>query len=263
MLKKLLKYDIKYVYKVLIVFYILSLFFAILTRLVGTINDTSITKIIYAILNGITISMMFSIIFNTIMRLWSRLAINFYKDEAYLTHTLPVDKKTLFKSKYLSCIITLFISMVIITLTIFIAYYSKENMSILRNTLLVVGNAYQINMTKLIVFILVVCFLEVLSVISSGYIGLILGHRRNDKRIVYSILFGFIIYISFQVLVLIGIYILGLFNSGVMSIFTSNNIISAKSLNIILYFSSFIYMVINYVLYLFSIKTFNKGVNIE
>ena len=35
MLKKLLKYDIKYIYKVIIVFYILSIFFGGLTRLVS------------------------------------------------------------------------------------------------------------------------------------------------------------------------------------------------------------------------------------
>lgn len=55
MLKKLLKYDIKYIYKVLIVFYILSIFFGGLTRLVSLMESSTMRTIIYGILNGVTI----------------------------------------------------------------------------------------------------------------------------------------------------------------------------------------------------------------
>ena len=68
MLKKLLKYDIKYIYKVLIVFYILSIFFGGLTRLVSLMESSTMRTIIYGILNGVTISMLFSVIINTIMK---------------------------------------------------------------------------------------------------------------------------------------------------------------------------------------------------
>ena len=67
MLKKLLKYDIKYIYKVLVVFYILSIFFGGLTRLVSLMESSTMRTIIRGILNGVTISMLFNVIINLVM----------------------------------------------------------------------------------------------------------------------------------------------------------------------------------------------------
>ena len=126
MLKKLLKYDIKSINKVLVVFYCLSLFFALLTRLFLYIDNSFIMSVIGKICSGTTIAMIFNIIINNLMRSWVRFKSNFYGDESYLTHTLPVNKKTLYLSKFLTSIITLFFSMLVICFSLFIAYYSKE-----------------------------------------------------------------------------------------------------------------------------------------
>ena len=61
MLKKLLKYDLQNVYKVLIVFYSLSLFFSILTRIFLSIENSFIMNIIGQICSGTTIAMIFNI----------------------------------------------------------------------------------------------------------------------------------------------------------------------------------------------------------
>ena len=100
MLKKLLKYDLKNNFKILIIFYGLSIFFAVLTRILFSIENSFIIDIIAKISSGVTISMIFNIIINNIMGLWGRTRNNFYGDESYLTHTLPVDRKTLYLSKY-------------------------------------------------------------------------------------------------------------------------------------------------------------------
>ena len=131
MLKKLLKYDLQNINKVVVIFYGLSLFFAILTRIFFSINNSFIMEVIGKICSGVTISMIFNILINNLMRLWSRFRTNFYSDESYLTHTLPIDKKTLYLSKTLSSIITLFVSFLVIALSLFIAYYSKENILLL------------------------------------------------------------------------------------------------------------------------------------
>ena len=136
MLKKLLKYDLQNIYKVLIVFYSLSLFFGVLTRIFFGIENSFIMNIIGQICSGTVIAMIFNILINNLMRLWHRFKSNFYGDESYLTHTLPVDKKTLYLSKFLASIITLFSSVVVIGITLFIAYYSKENIEVIKNLLL-------------------------------------------------------------------------------------------------------------------------------
>ena len=136
MLRKLLKYDLKNTFKLLSVFYVLAIFFAILTRIFLSIENSFVMDIIGKICSGTTIALMFNILINSIMRAWVRFKQSLYGDESYLTHTLPIDKKTLYNSKILTSLITLFISIAMIALTLFIAYYSKENIVLLKNLLL-------------------------------------------------------------------------------------------------------------------------------
>ena len=102
MLKKLLKYDLKNVYKILIIFYALSIFFGILTRIFFSIDNSTIMNIIAQVCGGITISMAFNIIINNLIKSWVMFKQNLYGDESYLTHTLPINKKTLYLSKIIS-----------------------------------------------------------------------------------------------------------------------------------------------------------------
>ena len=83
MLKKLLKYDLKSMFKFLIVFYSLSIFFAILTRIFLNINNSFMMNIIGQICSGTTIAMVANILINNTIRLWVRFKNNFYGDECY------------------------------------------------------------------------------------------------------------------------------------------------------------------------------------
>ena len=117
MLTKLLKYDIKTINKVLIIFYGLSIFFSVLTRIFFMIDNSVIMNVIAHICSGATISMIFNILINNLMRLWVRFKQNLYGDEAYLTHTLPVTKKQLYLSKFIISITSLLISVLVIFLS--------------------------------------------------------------------------------------------------------------------------------------------------
>ena len=75
MLKKLLKYDLRDGYKILVVFYMLSIFFAVLTRLFLLVDNSFVFEIIGKICSGTTIAMFFNIIINNMMRLWVRFKI--------------------------------------------------------------------------------------------------------------------------------------------------------------------------------------------
>ena len=263
MLKKLLNYDLEYVFKVLVVFYILAIFFAILTRIFLNIDDSFILNIIGKICNGTEIAMFFNILINSIMRLWVRFKNNFYGDESYLTHTLPVDKKTLYLSKTLSSIITLFVSMIIIAFSLFISYYSKENIEILKNLLLPFTDIYNTSMVSIILIFLFIFMLEVLSLLQSGYTGMILGHRMNNAKMGYSILFGFITYMIIQILALLILFIFAIFNKDIMNLFFTNQMVNIDILKSIIYMSSIFYTIIIIVIYIINLKLFKKGVNVE
>lgn len=263
MLKKLLKYDLENIFKVLIVFYSLSLFFAILTRIFFTIDNSFIINIIGQITSSTAIAMMISILINNLMRLWSRFKNNFYGDESYLTHTLPIEKKTLYLSKVLTSIITLFTSTLVIIFTLFIAYYSKENILTLKNVLLPIASIYNSTIIKILLAFTFVFFIEFANILQSGYTGIIIGHKMNNNKMAYSILFGFITYIITQIIAILIIFIIGLFNQDIMNLFFTSEVINVDMIKTIIYLAIIIYTVIFVIGYIINLKLFKKGVNVD
>ncbi len=263
MLKKLLRYDLENVFKVLIIFYVLALFFGVLTRIFLNIENSFIMNLIGQICSGSAISMIVSILINNLMRLWVRFKNNFYGDESYLTHTLPVEKKTLYLSKVLAAIITLFTSVLIIGLTLFIAYYSKANILTLKNILLPIANAYGSTIIKLLLALLFVFFIEFANMLQSGYTGMILGHKMNNTKIGFSVLFGFGAYIITQIFAVLMLFLTALFNKDIMNLFFTNEIINTEMIKIIIYLAIIIYIITFIVGYIVNLKMFQKGVNVD
>ena len=257
MLKKLLKYDLKWCYKALTIFYILSIIFAILTRVFINIDGRILFTIIGKIMQGITITLLINILINNILRIWARVIKNFYSDEAYLTHTLPIKKETLFLSKVLTTIITLLTSTIVIIISLLICYYSKENIEILKNIL------NQINISNItIISTILIFYLEILFIILSGITAIILGYKQNNNKLLKSVLFGLIIYFIMQTLILVIIFVIGLFNKEIMDLFKTNNI-TPNLLKQMLSLSTIIYIIYNIILYIIGNNTFKKGVNID
>ena len=263
MLKKLLKYDLQKTYKILIIFYSLSIFFAILTRIFLSIENSFILNIIGKICGGVTISMIFNILINNLMRLWVDFTNNLYKDESYLTHTLPIDKKTLYLSKTLTAIITLFTSILVIGLSLFVAYYSKENIELLKTILFPIANMYNSTILGVLLVFLFICFLEIFNGLQVGYTGIILGHKMNNAKTGFSVLYGFISYMAIQVFGLLVIFIVGIFNKDIMNLFITNEIINIDMVKTIIYMSLFTYSVTAIINYLVNLNLFKKGVNVD
>ena len=90
MLGKILKYDLKWVYKLIIIFYALAFIFSVIGRAFGEIENSLVCDIISKICFGTAISMVVSSLINSLMRLWARFVRNVYKDESYLTDVVDV-----------------------------------------------------------------------------------------------------------------------------------------------------------------------------
>lgn len=263
MLGKLLKYDLKWTYKLLIVFYLLAIFFAIIGRILTDIENSFILNIIGKICIGTTVAMIVNIIINSLMRSWVRFTRNLYKDESYLTHTLPVSKSTIYMSKILSGIISIFTSCITIVICLLICYYTKENMEALKNSLQIVANTYDSTIFSLLVTLTGTVFLEVVFMLFVGYLGIIVGHKSNNKKIIKSIIYGYVFYIATNAITLMAIYIGGLFNGDIMNLF---NTVSAPSVDIIkqiLYGGMALYVIYIVSYYFIGKKQFEKGVNVD
>ena len=96
-----------------------------------------------------------------------------------------------------------------------------------------------------------------------GYLGLLLGYRRNNRKIGFSVLFGFIAYILSQSIVLFLTFILGLFNSNIMDLFKNNIQLDPNSFKLLAVIAIIIYLTIIVVMSFICKKVFNSGVNIE
>ena len=263
MLKKLLKYDLKYVLKFLSIFYSIAVFFSILTRIFSHIENSFIMTIFAKICSGIVISMIVNIIINSLIRNWLRFKNNFYADEAYLTHTLPIPKKTLYLSKFITLIISIFTSVAVITLTIFIAYYSKENLEFLKNALTIFATSYNSSILKIILAFMFIFFLEILNTANIGYTGIILGHKMASNKVGFSILYGFISYILLQTLVVLLTFITALFNKDLMNLFITNEIVNIEMVKFTIYLAFIIYTITIITIYILNLKLFKKGVNLD
>jgi len=254
MLNKLLKYDLKYMIKNMAIFYILSIFFAITTRILFNMEQSVIINIIGQISVGCMFAMIVNTLINTMMRSWIRFRDSLYKDESYLTHTLPVTKSELYNSKFIQTLVFFFISFVVILISLFIAYYSKENWLAITNYVKTITTGLNMSTLFFITMAIIIIFLEVFNAIQCGFLGIILGNKMNNGKIGYSVLFGFITYLVAQSLILGLVFVYGLFDSSIMELFKIATIsIDVEAFKVLAILSSFILCK----------KELNKGVNVE
>ena len=263
MLNKLLKYDLKYMIKNMGIFYILSIFFAITTRFLFSIDKSVIVNIIGQISVGCLFAMIANIIINTLMRSWVRFKESIYKDEAYLTHTLPVTKNNIYNSKLLQALLFSVVGFIIIIISLFIAYYTKERWLLLTNFLHQITTGLNFKTSFYVIGMLLVIFLEVFNALQCGFLGIILGHRKNNARIGFSVLYGFISYLISQSIVLLLVFIVGLFDSSIMGLFKNAMVINVGAYKTLMILAIILYLIIIYIMSLICKKVFNKGVNIE
>ena len=263
MLNKLLKYDLKYMIKNMSIFYILAIFFSIVTRILFSLKQTLIVNIIGQITVGCMFSMVASILINVMMRSWVRFRDSIYKDEAYLTHTLPVTKNDIYNSKFIQTLIFFVFSFAIAILSLFIAYYTKERWLMLKGLVASITTGLNFNTTLFVTGAIAVVFLEIFNAIQCGFLGLILGHRKNNNKVAFSVLFGFIAYLVAQSLVLLSVYIIGLFDSSVMDLFKNTVLVDTNSFKLLMLIAVILYIVIIWLMSIICKKELNKGVNIE
>lgn len=262
MLKKLLKYDLEWCYKPLLVFYILAIFFSIIVRIVESFEQSLIVLIIDKICCGVVIAMIVNILINCFMRNWARFVRNIYKDESYLTHTLPVSKNKIYLSKILTVIITLLTSFIVIIVCLAIATLNKDTWIILKESLEQSAIYFDSSVFSLIFVMIVTIFFEFLFMMMSGILGIIIGHRSNNFKIVKSIVIGFVIYMILSSMSLVVLFVAGLLNSDIMSLF--NNIeVSSNALKSMMLVGILVYAIYNLGIYFIGNKLLNKGIDVD
>lgn len=263
MLNKLLKYDLKWIYKVLIVFYFLSLIFAVIARILSSIENSAIFDVLGKVAAGFAVSMVVSALINCIMRSWARFTINMYKDESYLTHTLPVSKDTVYLSKVLSAILCTFTTVAISVGCMFICYYSDANMKALKNSLSVAADTFDTTVINLLLIVSAVILMEVFFILIIGYAGIVIGHRSNKNKLLKSIIAGIVMYLMSNVLSVAVLFAAGTVNDNIMNLFKTTDSIQIATIKSVMYIAISIYFIYNVAFYFIGKQQLNKGINID
>lgn len=259
MLKKLIKYDFIWMNRNMVIYFAITAILSILTRIASNNTGSVMGDIIYNILRGVTIAAFASTIINSAVRIWERFRKNIYRDESYLTHTLPVGKNTLYNSKILSALCSIAISLVVVIACFFIAFWNKDIYNYFRSVF------KDGDMTFIVIGFLVTAILEIIYAVFVGVIGLIVGHRANNNRVVMSVVVGIVLYYLLQCILLGIIYAIGMFDDSVKAMFgdTSDVAIDFSTYRTLIIIADSIYLAFAAALYFAGKKLFFKGVNIE
>ena len=195
MLGKLAKYDLVWIHKSISVFFIITLIMSTLTRVTSYFDTSFIGGVLYSLFKGATIGCLITLIVNCVIRIWVRFRLNFYKDESYLTHTLPVTKNTLYNSKMVSAIITLIISIIVVIISIAVAYLDTDMINKIKDI-------FNNNSVAFIFINLIIAFvLELLYMTLCGILGIIIGHKSNNGKLATSVVIAIILYFASQTLI--------------------------------------------------------------
>jgi len=261
MLKKLIKYDIKRMSKILIYFYACSIILAGITRLINIGKDIQIQNIIGMVFAGFTYSAIINIIVNTFVHIIRVFITNFYKDQSYLTHTLPIKKDKLLLSKYLSSLIVTFCSVLVCFLSLFIMLYSQDFMTALNTIISAVVINLNISSELFVVLIVLVIFTQVCALMSFAFTAIVKGNSYNRKRGLKGFIWFLIFYLGCMMTTLLTAVIIFAINGNISELLSEQ--LSQGSFITLIVIALITYIFYSISFYFVCRKEFNKGVNVD
>ena len=214
MLKKLIHYDFVWIEKVLLYHTAVLLVVSALGRLIHPLNARSA---FWLVMDRTFLSLFFaasfSLLFTAFLRTCARYVNTLYKDESYLTHTLPVPRGTLYTAKALAGLWILLLSL-LVCLGATAIYNSYADRFSMVKTLL---SDAQMRPPVLLLALLLV--LELCCLLLCTLLGLTLGYRRQSHKLLHSLLLTCGVYLL-TCGTLIGVFALcGLFDNRILDLF--------------------------------------------
>ena len=261
MIRKLMKYDLKKMLRVLIYIYIVSISLSIITRLINIGKEIQVIFIIGQVFAGLTYSALCSILVNTFVHILLVFYKNFYKDESYLTHTLPVSKNKLFLSKYLSSLIVILSSVIVCIISLFIMFYSKSFMTSLKNFINISISGFNMPVGLFISLIILIIFSQICTMISMAFTAIVKANSYNSKRTIKGLSWFAIYYIGAMIITLLLAIIIFSITGNISLLFAKN--LTQFAFLCLLFIALFAYISYAILFYLICKKLFNKCVNVD
>lgn len=260
MLGKVLKYDLKALCRYLIPLYAVLFGLGIMIRLLGFFDNVSIIAIICGLMIvALVVLSCLSFVLNGIFSVKYYLE-NLFKDEGYLTHTLPVKKGTLLFSKVLASLVTFSMTALVLIISLIVAFYQK---GLFVDVVKVLNlSIYGMTVYEFLLFMIVYGIIGYVATILMVYAAIAIGYSRSSNKLVSSVVWGLIFYFVMEFLYLGLLGIIMIINPTFISNL-DNSVFMMKDL--IAFFSIFMVFtaLIGGVYYYISYRFMDKKLNLE
>ncbi len=199
MLGKLLKYDFKNLYKTLLPIYLITLVITILTVILNNLSDTSN---LFSTLNGLMILSYVVILMVLVIGTFFLSIRDFYLDFAtergYLTNTLPVKKSTIITSKFITSIVTMLSSLVVMFISIIILIIGSGEWTSFVDGIIYFFKDIPGDAVVMLILMTVLMIAAYISGLAVCYLSIALGQLKNNNKLGFSFLAYIVIYIIYE-----------------------------------------------------------------
>lgn len=199
MLRKLMKYDLKYYLRIMLPLWIVLIIYGIIHG-INTMNSEIYNQIsVEKESIVVVLSIYFIFWVNTILVI-QRFWINMYGTESYLTHTLPVTARKLILSKVFSAIIISFTTVFIFFLENNILIYVQSIVYHGEATLQGIPIRHFQDFTKpkvvlTIIYMIIYGIIWTMHLIYQAYIAICIGQLRSKNKFATTIIVGALLFI--------------------------------------------------------------------
>ena len=258
MLNKLIKIDLRYILRFVPIFFGAGIFFALVSLVASKIEGSAIAEVIKSISENFALSAVISGIINVLSRAVGIFYKKLYGDESYLTHTLPISKKTIYLSKILATLYSFLVALFIGILILAINYNLFENFEGLRVFIETTAKMTGGNVAEFIILIILLGFFEITLLISLIFLVMIMKNRTTKAK---TALVAAGSYLAAQGMFLLSLFLIGLAKPEVMELFNSE-VVSAEVMRLVFIAGIIIYGTTTLIINFANAKLLEKGVNV-
>lgn len=261
MLTKLMKYDLKSLYKFMVPCYLVTLLVSLLSRgAYYASKSIALLQIPYSFILCLYVVIIICVPIASCVISFIKFYNNLIKDEGYLMNTLPVKKSSLIISKLLSFIIVFITSVLVSVIAIAIGmlgvYFDIHDVTEAISTLIeFIDNTF-------IVLIILNSFIGVIMQQLMIYLAISFGQRHNKNKGLFSFVYMIAIYYVTQIITSIVILIPMYLNSS-WKVYLEQDMPPMKVLNTFILIALLLSVVLSGIYYILTKNNMEKRLNLE
>ena len=261
MIRHLIANDFRKMINILIYIYPFSIFFSLIARLCTLWDPSTLQYLIKNIFISLTFTAIVTILVNTFIQILRVFINNFYKDESYLTHTLPVTKNQLILSKYIASLLVIVISVAVSVLTLIIVLNGTGLMDLLYSAMQSNITAMDMPISSFFAIVSILLFLQICAIICFAFTAIIKGNMYDEKKRLKSLFWFVLYYFSAMLLVFLVVFVIFALQGNTAALFSQT--IFQQSMVSIFVIAIVLYAIYAATFFLISKKLWSKGVNVD